>query len=96
MKIKAIEGKWISIEDELPEPFQTILMIYKAREIIAGFMGENLAFYEFSLIEFINERVELTGCEPISVQFWMPFKNAIDEKILSIYPSLSVYLKEKV
>lgn len=95
MRIKAIERKWISIEEELPKPFETILMIYKSREIISGFMGENLAFYEFVLIDFITERVELNGLEPISVEFWMPFKNTIDEKILSICSGLSVYFKNK-
>lgn len=66
---------WISIEDALPKPFQTILILESGRNVIAGFMAPNEAFYEPVLIDFEKERLELNGIGPGRVEFWMPLPN---------------------
>jgi hypothetical protein len=72
---------WISIADELPRPFETVLLfLYSRNEVIAGFMDKpnstgDIAFYEPVLIDFKPERLELNPIAHWKVSHWMPLPN---------------------
>lgn len=73
-------SKWISVKEKLPKPFETILILEKGRNVIAGFMSPHEAFYEPVLIDFLTERLELNGIGPEREQFWMPLPNPPTEE----------------